>query len=527
MNDPGTTDSSPSKAGPREWLGLAVIALPCMVYSMDLMVLDLALPAIGSALKPTSAQLLWIVDVYGFLLAGSLVTMGMLGDRIGRRRVLLVGAAGFIVASLFGAFSVSPIMLIVARGLLGLAGATLAPSTLSLIRNLFLEPQERTFAIGIWATSFSTGAALGPLVGGLLLQRFWWGSAFLIGIPIMALLLAVGPFLLPEYRAEQRSTIDWPSAVLSALGVLPLIYGIKQIVLGGSKEVGIACLIIGLVAGATFVRRQRALSDPLLDLALFQNADFTASLVVYLLTVFATFVSLVFFAQFLQQVQGLSAFSSGLSTLPTALGFIAGSQLGPQLVKRFAAAEVIVVSLCVAATGLFCLGQLGPTSSLARAIAGSVLLALGAAPAVTLITDLVVSRAPAEHAGTASALSETCGEFGGALGIALLGTLGSALYRHRLASLGSLAPTGEPFDTMGDALAAARTLPQPEARLLIEHAREAFMAGMKVSMLIAALIVTASAVFVYVVLGRAHSRRAHQSWSLRDAPEREQRLTKQ
>jgi DHA2 family multidrug resistance protein-like MFS transporter len=505
MNDPVAFQVSTSKAGPREWLGLAAIALPCMVYSMDLMVLDLALPAIGRGLKPTSAELLWIIDIYGFLLAGSLVTMGMLGDRFGRRRVLLIGAAGFIVASVLGALSTSPVMLIAARGLLGLAGATLAPSTLSLIRNLFLDPRERTFAIGIWATSFSTGAALGPLAGGLLLQHFWWGSAFLIGIPIMALLLAVGPFLLPESRAQQLSAIDWLSAALSALGVLPLIYGIKQVALGGSKEVGLACLIVGLVAGMVFVRRQRALQDPLLDLALFQNREFTASLVVYLLTVFATFVSLVFFAQFLQQVQGLSVFAAGLSTIPTAVGFIVGSQLAPQLVKRYSAANLIAASLSIAATGLLFLAKLGPNSSLVYAICGSVLLALGAAPAVTLITDLVVSRAPAERAGTASALSETCGEFGGALGIALLGTVGSALSRRRLASLGDLAPTGEPFDTIADALSAARTLPQPEAGLLTVHAREAFMVGMSAAMLIAALIVAACAVFVYRVLGGSRS----------------------
>src|SRR6188474_2903990 len=189
-----------NRAGRREWLGLAVIALPCVLYSMDLTVLELAVPRLSADLKPTAAQLLWILDIYGFLVAGSLITMGTLGDRIGRRRLLMIGAAAFGVASVIAAFSTSAEMLIATRALLGLAGATLAPSTLSLIRNMFLDQQQRTVAIGIWISSYSVGAAIGPLVGGILLEHFWWGSVFLIGVPVMVLLLVVGPMLLPEFR---------------------------------------------------------------------------------------------------------------------------------------------------------------------------------------------------------------------------------------------------------------------------------------------------------------------------------------
>src|SRR6058998_2531521 len=185
------------RAGRREWIGLAVIALPCMLYSMDLTVLNLAVPAISEALKPTATQLLWIIDVYGFLVAGSLVTMGTLGDRIGRRRLLLIGAAAFGVASVLAAFSTSAGMLIATRALLGVAGATLAPSTLSLIRNMFLDPGQRTAAIGVWVTSYSVAGAIGPLLGGVVLEHFWWGSVLLLGVPVMVLLLVVGPVLLP------------------------------------------------------------------------------------------------------------------------------------------------------------------------------------------------------------------------------------------------------------------------------------------------------------------------------------------
>jgi DHA2 family multidrug resistance protein-like MFS transporter len=477
-----------------------------MLYSMDLTVLDLALPALGRALKPSSTELLWIVDIYGFLLAGALVTMGILGDRIGRRRLLLIGAGAFGAASVLCAFSTSATMLIVARGLQGIAGATLAPSTLSLIRNLFSDPAERTFAIGIWATSFSTGAAIGPVAGGLLLERFWWGSAFLIGVPTMALLLLVGPFLLPEFRSEHRAPIDWLSPVLSTLTVLPIIYGIKRAALGGSTWLAAASVLGGLSAGLSFFRRQRNLPEPLLDLALFRVPEVTTSLAVNLIALSATFSSFLFFALCLQQVYGLPQLRAGLCMLPAASGFIAGSQLAPQLVKRFTVAQVIAGSLLVAASGLAMFAQLGPESPLLWLIAASVLLALGSATAVTLVTDLIVSHAPPERAGAASALSETCGELGGALGIAVLGTLSSAVYRLRMTELSDLPRAS--VESLSRALATAESLPHARAVLLTSQARVAFMEGVRFAMLIATLVTAVSAVLVYVRLGRPRLGRA-------------------
>ena len=512
MSDPDPTSQElphVGKAGRREWVGLAVIALPCMLYSMDLTVLDLALPALGRALEPSSAELLWIVDIYGFLLAGALVTMGILGDRIGRRRLLLLGAGGFGAASVLCAFSTSATMLVIARGLQGIAGATLAPSTLSLIRNLFSDAKERTFAIGVWATSFSTGAAIGPVAGGFLIERFWWGSAFLVGVPIMALLLLVGPFLLPEFRSVSRGPIDWLSPLLSAMAVLPIIYGIKHAALGGSAWMAAGAVSAGLVAALLFFRRQRDLPEPLVDLALFRIPEFTTSLAVNLVALFATFGSFLFFALCLQLVHGLPQFTAGLCMLPTASGFIIGSQLAPQLVKRFPVAHVISGSLLVAACGLGIFARLGPDSSLAWLIGGSMLLALGSSPAVTLVTDLVVSHAPAARAGAASALSETCGEFGGALGIAILGTIASAIYRLRIAELGDVPRTG--VETLSAALATAERLPHASALRLIAHARAAFMDGVRLAMLIAALVTAASAVLVYLRLGRPRRSEAPNS----------------
>ena len=234
---PGGTGPAPPRATRREWLGLAVIALPCMLYAMDLTVLNLALPRIAADLQPSSATLLWIVDIYGFFVAGLLITMGNLGDRIGRRRLLLIGATAFGIASVIAATSRTTGMLITARAVLGIAGATLAPSTLSLIRNMFLEPRQRTVAIGVWTASYSIGGAVGPLLGGAILQRSHWGSVFLLAVPIMALLLVTGPRLLPESRTP------------TGAGWIPLL-----------------SVLVGIGAGAMFVHRQRRLADPLIEL---------------------------------------------------------------------------------------------------------------------------------------------------------------------------------------------------------------------------------------------------------------------
>src|SRR5688500_7099676 len=259
-----------SKATRREWIGLAVIALPCVLYSMDLTVLHLAVPHLSADLKPSSAQLLWIADIYGFMVAGALITMGTLGDRIGRRRLLMIGAAAFALTSILAAFSTSPEMLIAARALLGLAGATVAPSTLSLIRNMFHDDQQRTFAIGVWITAYSLGGAVGPLLGGLLLEFFWWGSVFLLAVPVMALLLVLGPVLLPEFRDPEAGRLDLFSAALSLVAVLAVIYGLKQFAQDGAGWLPALSVAAGLAVGIAFVRRQRTLADPLIDLQLFR-----------------------------------------------------------------------------------------------------------------------------------------------------------------------------------------------------------------------------------------------------------------
>src|SRR5712691_3218087 len=276
-----------SRATRREWIGLAVIALPCVLYAMDLTVLNLAVPRLSEDLKPTSAQLLWILDIFGFLVAGSLIIMGNIGDRIGRRRLLMMGAAGFGAASVIAAFSTSAGMLIAARALLGIAGATLAPSTLSLIRTMFRDPRQRTFAIGVWVSSYSIGGAIGPLLGGVVLEYFWWGAVFLLGVPVMALLLVVGPRLLPEFRDPNPEPVDILSAVLSLAGVLLVIYGLKRIAEHGAELVAAISIAAGVLVGVVFVRRQPKLAHPLIDLQLFRSGAVSTALATYMLGTFA------------------------------------------------------------------------------------------------------------------------------------------------------------------------------------------------------------------------------------------------
>jgi DHA2 family multidrug resistance protein-like MFS transporter len=494
----------PVKAGRREWIGLAVLALACVVYAMDLTVLHLAVPHLSEDLQPTSAQLLWIADIYGFMVAGALITMGTLGDRIGRRRLLLFGAAAFALASLLAAFSTSAEMLIFARALLGLAGATIAPSTLSLIRNLFHDPDQRTFAIGVWITAYSLGGALGPLLGGALLEFFWWGSVFLLAIPVMGLLLILGPLLLPEFRDPDAGRLDISSAVLSLVAVLAVVYGLKQIAQDGLGAVPLAAIVVGLALGALFVRRQSKLADPLIDLNLFRVPAFSASLAVYTLGILVLFGSFLFIYQYLQLVLELSPFMAGVVTLPSFAAFVVGSMLAPAFVKRVRPAYVMTAGLALAAVGLLGLTQLGVESGLGILIGTSIVYSLGIAPVFTLTNDLILGAAPPEKAGAASGISETGAELGGALSIAILGTIGTAVYRVQVQDgIPAAVPADEAEtarDTLGGAVAVSGELPAALSDQVLEAARVAFTDGLQVVALVSAIIAALAAIGVAIFL---------------------------
>ena len=496
----------PPRAGSREWIGLGVIAIACVLYVMDLTVLHLAVPAISADLRPSSAQLLWIIDVYGFMVAGSLITMGTLGDRIGRRRLLMIGAGAFGATSVLAAFSNSAGMLIATRALLGIAGATLAPSTLSLIRNMFLDPHQRTVAIGIWITSFSAGAAIGPLLGGVVLEFFWWGAVFLLAVPVMGLLLVLGPKFLPEYRDPDAGRPDLPSAALSLGAVLAMIFGLKQIAQDGFSWLPAAVIGAGLLLGVVFVRRQRTLKDPLIDLRLFRTREFSASLATYGFGIFIAFGGYLFLPQFMQLVLGLSPLEAGLWTLPWALAFVLGSNITPPVARRIPHATVMSIGLLVAAVGFVMFTQIDASTGFWYIGVASIIMSLGSAPMFTLTNDLIIGTAPPERAGAAAGLSETAAEFGGALGIAIFGSIGLALYRagvdDAIPSALSAEAAATARDTLGGALEVAGTLPGIAGEAFLGAARDAFTRGLHIAATVGAIGAVLLAIFVYSLLRR-------------------------
>jgi MFS transporter, DHA2 family, multidrug resistance protein len=497
----------PAKATNREWFGLAVLALPCMLYSMDLTVLNLAVPKLSASLRPGNTELLWIADIYGFVLAGALIPMGVLGDRIGRRRLLLIGAAAFGCASVIAAFAPSVGTLIAARALLGLAAATLAPSTLSLLRSMFLDPKQRTFAIGVWIASFSAGGAIGPVIGGVLLQFFWWGSVFLINLPVMLLLLAVGPRLLPEFRDPQAGRPDILSAALCIATVLPVIYGIKRIAGQGADWLAVAAIVAGLVIGGVFLTRQRKLSVPFIDLGLFRQVTFSAALAVNIFGFFVAFGTFLLIAQYLQLVIGLSPLAAGLWSAPSGIAFIVGAMLTPRITNHLRPPHVIAIGFVIAALGFGFLTQTGTRNDLAVVATAYAVFSFGLAPVFTLASDLIVSTAPPQRAGAAAGISEMSTELGGALGIALLGSVVTFIYRETVTSTlgGDLPPDAlaAARETLGGALSIAGTLPD-EVRVTLDNvSRRAFVEAFQTTAMVSAAIALVAAAGTVLIFGRA------------------------
>jgi MFS transporter, DHA2 family, multidrug resistance protein len=481
-------NTTETRAGRREWIGLAVLALPTLLVSIDVYVMLLALPHLSADLGASTTQQLWITDVYGFLLAGFLVTMGTLGDRIGRRKLLLYGATAFAITSALAAYSRSPEMLIAARGLQGIAGATLAPSTMSLISTMFRDPKQLSTAIGIWAMCFSAGAVIGPLVGGALLGRFWWGSVFLLGVPAMVLLLVLGPVLLPEYRNPDAGRLDLPSVALVLLTVLPVVYGLKQLAANGCAPLPLVAVVAGLVSGFVFGRRQRTLPNPLLDLRLFANRSLRTALGSMFFGTMLTGAMMLFVTQDLQLVDGLSPLRSGLWLLPAVGANTVSFLVSPLLGRRFRPAYLIGIGLAVSVVGLLVLTQVDATAGPTMLAFGFAVIFLGAGPLITLGINLILASAPPERAGSAAALNETGGQFGFALGIAVLGSIGTAVYRH------VVTVPGPAHDSITGAVTAAAGLPAQAADAVLTSARHAYTSGLHVVALISAILLAVVAV---------------------------------
>ena len=477
----------------RRWSGLAVLTLPCVLYSMDLTVLNLAVPALSVDLRPTPSQLLWILDIYGFILASSLIPMGALGDRIGRRRLLLGGACAFSLASIAAAFSKNAEALIASRALLGIAGATLAPSTLSLIRSMFHDARERTIALGVWVASFSVGGAIGPLLGGLLLQHFWWGSVFLINVPVMALLLVLGPIFLPEYRNLHAGKMDITSAVLSLAAVLTTIYGLKGIATQGFAWPYIFCIATGLSLALLFVFQQTRLRSPMINLRLFGIPAFSAALAIYTLVSFVVCGSLYFVAQYMQLVIGLNPLKAGLWSVPFAGSLIIGSAGSALATRHITPFSIMNFGLITATVGFALLSFIRDVTTPAMLSMTCCIYALGSACVLTLSNDIMLGSVPVDDAGSASAISETASELGAALGIALLGSIGMVVYRL---ALGHADVLGHPtrLGTLGAAVAAAHQFGGTASNVILKESRAAFVQGFRVASVISAVALMLAAI---------------------------------
>jgi len=495
MNTETTT-----RAGRREWIGLAVLALPTLLLSLDMSVLHLAVPQLAADLRPSSTELLWIIDIYGFMVAGFLVTMGTLGDRIGRRKLLMFGGAAFGIASVAAAFATSPEMLIGARALLGIAGATLMPSTLALISNMFTDPGQRGTAIAVWMSCFMGGMVIGPVVGGVILEFAWWGAVFLLAVPVMLLLLATAPKLLPEYRDASAGRLDPASVGLSLAAILPFVFGLKEIAKEGPTVANVAALVAGLAVGAVFVRRQQRLADPMLDLSLFRNRTFVTALSIMVVGTITMGGVFLLVSQYLQLVAGLSAVQAGVALVPQAGAVVAGSMIAPRLTKYFRREVVLGFGMLIAAGGILLFTMLD--GGIVLVVVGISVAAFGMGPQGVVCTEMVIGSVPPRKAGAASALSETGGEFGLAMGIAVFGSIGTAIYRGDVTVPADL-PAGAAAaakESISGALNVASGLPDSAAGALVSSAREAFTGGLQTVAIIVAVIIAAFAVIGMVAL---------------------------
>ncbi|GAA4547403.1 MFS transporter [Amycolatopsis samaneae] len=497
-------------AGQREWLGLAVLALPTLLLSLDMSVLHLAVPHLAADLRPSSTQLLWIIDIYGFMIAGFLVTMGTLGDRIGRRKLLMAGGAAFGAASIAAAFATSPEMLIAARAVLGIAGATLMPSTLALISNMFQDPKQRGTAIAVWMSCFMGGMVIGPVAGGFLLEHFRWGSVFLMAVPVMVLLLVTAPKLLPEYRDPAAGRLDPASVALSLGAILPVIYALKEIAKDGVTPVDVVVLAAGVALGVVFVRRQRRLADPMLDLRLFRVRAFGAAVSIMLVGALTMGGVFLLVSQYLQLVAGLSAVEAGLLLVPQAGAVVVGSLIAPRLARRFRPEFVLGFGMLVAAAGILLFTQAAGASGVAFVVVGMSIAGFGMGPQGVLCTEMVVSSVPPEKAGAASAMSETSAEFGIAMGIAVFGSVGTAVYRDRIAVPAPVPAeaAAQASDSIAGALRVASTLPGSLADGVLATARDAFASGLHAVAGIGSAVVVVFAVVGMIALRKARPEAA-------------------
>ncbi|MFJ9965739.1 MFS transporter [Streptomyces avermitilis] len=482
---------------PGRWLALSVLVLAVLLVAVDATVLGLATPFISEDLKPSGTQLLWIGDVYSFVIAGLLVSMGSLGDRIGRKKLLLIGSTAFGAISVLNAYATTPELMILARALLGVAGATLMPATLALIRNLFHDPRERSFAIGIWGATASAGTAVGPVVGGFLLGHFWWGSVFLINLPVMIVLVLVGSKLLPESRNPDPGPWDLSSVVLSLVGMIGIVYAVKEAASHGPSLEALAAGVLGAAALFGFVRRQLVMPKPLLDMRLFRNRGFSGAVLADLLTVLGMSGLIFFLSQYLQLVQGRPPFEAGLAEVPAAIGAVAAGLAAGRAARRYSVRAVVSGGLAAVGLALAALTLLSESTGYPLLGTALLVVGVGAGFSFTVTADVILSSVPKDQAGAASAVSETAYELGAALGIALLGSIVTGVYRDFQGPAGTPAQAHE---SLGGAVESAAGLPAHTADAVLSSARAAFVDGLALAAGAGAAVLLATAVAAWFLL---------------------------
>ncbi|MGP4044453.1 MFS transporter [Streptomyces sp. 2A115] len=484
---------------PGRWLALSVLVLAVLLVAVDATVLGLATPYISEDLKPSGTQLLWIGDVYSFVIAGLLVSMGSLGDRVGRKKLLLIGSVAFGLVSVLNAYASTPELMIVARALLGVAGATLMPATLALIRNLFHDPRERSLAIGIWGATASAGTAVGPVVGGFLLEHFWWGSVFLINLPVMVVLVLVGVKLLPESRNPEPGPWDLTSVLLSLVGMVGIVYGVKEAAAHGPSGESVAAGLLGAAALFWFVRRQLTLNTPLLDMRLFRHRGFSGAVLADLLTILGLSGLVFFLSQYLQLVQGRGPLEAGLAELPAAIGAVVAGLIAGTVARRYSVRAVVAGGLAAIGLALGALTLLSQSTGYPLLGGALLVVGVGAGFSFTVTADVILSSVRKEQAGAASAVSETAYELGAALGIALLGSIVTGVYSGFTAPAGTSPDVAAAaHESLGGAVEASAALPEAEA--LLNAARTAFVDGLTFAAGIGAAVLLAASAAAWVLL---------------------------
>ncbi len=500
-------DAQGKRVGVRGWSALVVLMLPVLLISVDNTVLSFALPEISIALHPSGTQQLWIVDAYPLVLAGLLVTMGALGDRYGRRRMLLIGATGFALISAMAAFAPSAEMLIAARAAMAVFGAMIMPATLSLLRSVFTDRGQRRLAIAIWASIFSAGAALGPVVGGVLLEHFGWGSVFLMAVPVLIPLVVLVPLLVPESKDPAPGRIDPVGILLSMLAFVPVVYAIKEISVHGVSAMLGLLVVVSIGAGILFVRRQLSSASPMLDMRLFRRGAFTGAILVNMLSLMALVGFLYFVAQHLQLILGMGSMEAGLALVPGLAAMIVSGLVVVPISARVSPRIVIPAALVFSVTGYVLVAATASRADATGLVLAFVCLGIGIGAAETVSNELILASAPPAKAGAASAVSETAYEVGSVLGTAVLGGILTAIYRAQLvlpAGLDDAAATAA-RETLGGAVSTAQTLPAAAAEALQEAAGSAFDSGVVVTSLIGAGLVVLAAVVAATTLRRTRN----------------------